>query len=412
MATNEDAPAEQVLIIRRKSGGEDECHHGGVWKIAYADFMTAMMAFFLVMWLINASNTDTKAKVASYFNPIKLMDSSAKKKGLQNIEDKTKPAEKAGSASGSGEDQAKSAPTPGINENAIQDRKAQIESKSAWGTKLETKDKESRAAEQKGRAFRDPFNPLAPSSMRSKERAEAAKQASADAVDGQATSGQGDVAAKFGLGVKAAAPAAVTPSTETPGQPSQAGPPVVAGAGSSGAKPPAAAIPAEKSEKIDPEVSRNTIAASRVLRDVQAAAKQIGLTGGPGIDVMVEPDGVVLSLTDTGTFGMFGIGSADANIELVALLQKIVPILTANSQRIIVRGHTDARPFKNEKNSNWKLSMSRAEAASLILTRSGIDDKRIERIEAHADRKLKLANSPEAAANRRIEILLRPSSVP
>ena len=41
------APAE-IVIVRRRAGGEDEGHHGSAWKIAYADFVTAMMAFFLV----------------------------------------------------------------------------------------------------------------------------------------------------------------------------------------------------------------------------------------------------------------------------------------------------------------------------------------------------------------------------
>jgi flagellar motor protein MotB len=52
----------EILIIKRGRGGGEEGHHGGVWKIAYADFMTAMMAFFLVMWLVNAANEKTKTQ--------------------------------------------------------------------------------------------------------------------------------------------------------------------------------------------------------------------------------------------------------------------------------------------------------------------------------------------------------------
>ena len=62
-------------------------HHGGVWKIAFADFMTAMMCFFLVMWLISAANEQTKAAVASYFNPVKLIDRNSSRKGLEDIGD-------------------------------------------------------------------------------------------------------------------------------------------------------------------------------------------------------------------------------------------------------------------------------------------------------------------------------------
>jgi chemotaxis protein MotB len=59
----EETKAQELLIIRRSSGGEEGGHHGGVWKIAYADFMTAMMAFFLVMWLINSTDKKTLTQV-------------------------------------------------------------------------------------------------------------------------------------------------------------------------------------------------------------------------------------------------------------------------------------------------------------------------------------------------------------
>jgi chemotaxis protein MotB len=55
------------LIIKRikKTGGEG--HHGGAWKVAYADFVTAMMAFFLLMWLINTTTPEQKRGIADYF---------------------------------------------------------------------------------------------------------------------------------------------------------------------------------------------------------------------------------------------------------------------------------------------------------------------------------------------------------
>src|SRR4051812_27398790 len=78
----------ELVIIRRRSAFDDEKLHGGVWKIAYADFMTAMMAFFLVMWLINALNQDQKQVVASYFNPIKLAENAPAPKGLKDLSKK------------------------------------------------------------------------------------------------------------------------------------------------------------------------------------------------------------------------------------------------------------------------------------------------------------------------------------
>lgn len=83
----------EIIIVKRHKGGHDGAH-GGAWKIAYADFMTAMMAFFLVMWLVNAANEETKASVASYFNPIKLSDEKPSSKGLEKPADKEEGVQK------------------------------------------------------------------------------------------------------------------------------------------------------------------------------------------------------------------------------------------------------------------------------------------------------------------------------
>ena len=65
MAAKANAP---VIIKRKKSGG-GHGHHGGAWKVAYADFVTAMMAFFMLMWLLNATTEKQRKGIADYFNP-------------------------------------------------------------------------------------------------------------------------------------------------------------------------------------------------------------------------------------------------------------------------------------------------------------------------------------------------------
>ncbi|WP_158284662.1 flagellar motor protein MotB [Oricola cellulosilytica] len=76
----------QEFIIIKRGNSEEEGHHGGAWKIAFADFMTAMMALFLVLWLVNAANEETKKAVASYFNPVKLVDRNRSVKGIHDAE--------------------------------------------------------------------------------------------------------------------------------------------------------------------------------------------------------------------------------------------------------------------------------------------------------------------------------------
>jgi chemotaxis protein MotB len=69
--SNSDAKKgkERPIIIKKISGGGHGGHHGGAWKVAYADFVTAMMAFFLLMWLLNAVPSDKLRGVAQYFEP-------------------------------------------------------------------------------------------------------------------------------------------------------------------------------------------------------------------------------------------------------------------------------------------------------------------------------------------------------
>ncbi|OGT21968.1 MAG: hypothetical protein A2V90_06385 [Gammaproteobacteria bacterium RBG_16_57_12] len=75
----------QPIIIKRiKKGGH--AHHGGSWKVAYADFVTAMMAFFLLMWLLTAATPDQKLAIAGYFsNPSAVAGSGGQSTSLINM---------------------------------------------------------------------------------------------------------------------------------------------------------------------------------------------------------------------------------------------------------------------------------------------------------------------------------------
>ncbi len=88
-------------------------------------------------------------------------------------------------------------------------------------------------------------------------------------------------------------------------------------------------------------------------------------------------------------------------------MEQITQLLKDRPGKIVVRGHTDGRPYKSATYDNWQLSAARAQMAHYMLVRGGLDEKRIERIEGYADHLLKTANDPLAAENRRIEILLR-----
>ncbi|NNU15365.1 OmpA family protein [Parvularcula sp. ZS-1/3] len=61
--------AETQPIIRRGRSVEHDDHHGGAWKVAYADFVTSMMAFFMLLWILGATTESQRRGIADYFNP-------------------------------------------------------------------------------------------------------------------------------------------------------------------------------------------------------------------------------------------------------------------------------------------------------------------------------------------------------
>lgn len=69
MVENMGVTANVPVIIKRKKVISGGGHHGGAWKVAYADFVTAMMAFFMLMWLLNATTEQQRKGIADYFSP-------------------------------------------------------------------------------------------------------------------------------------------------------------------------------------------------------------------------------------------------------------------------------------------------------------------------------------------------------
>jgi chemotaxis protein MotB len=78
---NDPAPP---IIVKKVTVVADAGHHGGAWKVAYADFVTAMMAFFLLLWLLGSTTEDERKGLADYFTPtlVKTKEQSAGSHGL------------------------------------------------------------------------------------------------------------------------------------------------------------------------------------------------------------------------------------------------------------------------------------------------------------------------------------------
>ena len=434
---SQEAPHE-IIIVKRGHGDHEEGHHGGVWKIAFADFMTAMMCFFLVMWLINAANEQTKAAVASYFNPVKLIDRNASRKGLEDLGDGPRksgltadsPQEESVESGQGGDAGAKSsqtkdaaaAPTKSDNADArlFADPYAVLSEIAAdTGVMQNVSVKGEGGAQNAGPAtgasggtsYRDPFAPNFWSQQMATPDAEASAERAR--IEGEPAEPGEAAATTKAAKTKApdARPEAVPQEPLAQGTAEQVE--IDAPARAERTEPAAAGKPDKadaKSEKADAktgkEPSAAAIATAAELNRQLAEAFKPGDKLHDGVSVEATDKGVRIAITDRMDFGMFEIGSALPNRDLVVAMDKIGRIVNEQKGKISIQGHTDARPFRSETYDNWRLSTARAQAAYYMLVRGGVDERRIVEVSGFADRQPKDAKDPLAATNRRIEILL------
>ena len=73
---------DRPILIKKVKKVAGHGHHGGAWKVAYADFVTAMMAFFLLMWLINTTDPEQKRGIAEYFAPASVSQTTSGSGGI------------------------------------------------------------------------------------------------------------------------------------------------------------------------------------------------------------------------------------------------------------------------------------------------------------------------------------------
>ena len=427
----------ELVIIRRRSAFEDSPAKGGVWKIAYADFMTAMMAFFLVLWLLSALNQDQRQVVASYFNPIKLSENAPAPKGLKDLIKKDAPTAEGqdGKRMPAGPNEERRGDSPTAEKPPFYEEKVLF--RDPYATLSEIVANANEASGQRragaltspaedglkgGEAYRDPFDPgywrLAPQAAKDAERVieseptpkPPVREAAQDAGQGEMMStrrGKPDDAGASDQDRAQAPSDSVSPLLPPGSAPSLPG---REGSAQANAQANAAAQShlAEAAKDVEPrDAARAQPAARQLQAAITDALSEIKAGAGPVAEVRQVEEGLLISLTDDASFGMFAVGSAEPRPELIRVIDKIGPLLTRRSGVIIVRGHTDNRPYRSESYDNWRLSTARAQMAYYMLVRSGVDPRRIEHVEGYADRRPKLPEDPAAAQNRRIEILIR-----
>ncbi|WP_395698015.1 flagellar motor protein MotB [Methylocella sp.] len=369
MAENERS---EIIVVKRRAAHED-AHHGGAWKIAFADFMTAMMALFLVLWLISSTSDKTKHAVAQYFNPVKLVDVTTLKRGLRD---------------------PKKTETPSASKKAEAKEDAQAGHDAAEAPQAQERPAGAARGVSDATLFRDPYAALeeiAASAPRPAPRPAAAERA----PDGASATEDSEAF----LDPFTTAPRLVRASGQAPDKPP-------AEADRKAAEPaPAEAGPLE-AKRAGAEAKPREDHAGALKAEIAGKLAALGAQA-PRVDVEATGEGLLVSLTDDRNFAMFKVGSAVPEPQTIKAMGVVGALLKERPGVIVLRGHTDARPYKSGDYDNWRLSAARAHMAHYMLVRGGLDDKRVERIEGYADRRLKVPADPLAPANRRIEILVR-----
>ena len=400
----DDAQHPEIIIVRRRGGHEEE-HHGGAWKIAFADFMTAMMAFFLVLWIINATDKDTKTIIARYFNPVKLEESSRTPKSIHGDGSAT-PAVDASD----GTQTAKSKQPGPVGAAKTPDNPPPPTATSGLdkpggnppGAAANLGDPAApKANMSEGVLFADPYSSLDSIAGSTSPNVLAIMQR--DATNGAPVNdGLPD---PFRSTARQTAPEAE--SKEPPKPPAVADVPTP--------PEPSVAVPTPQPTQVEPTppaaAAESKPIAAAAARLQKALELQIAPPGasrlGPAVDVKATDEGLLISLTDKMNFTMFAIGSAEPQPQLIQTMDAIAGILKQQPGPVIVRGHTDGHPYKSQTYDNWRLSSARAQMAYYMLTRAGLPESRFERIEGYADKRLRDPAHPFAAENRRIEILVK-----
>jgi chemotaxis protein MotB len=348
-------------VVIRKEEIVEGSHHSGAWKVAYADFVTAMMAFFLLMWLINATTEEQRRGLADYFAPINAM---------------------ARSMSGSG------APFGG---KTPYEQGAMV---SDLGAQTVLPGKSSSPGGESGEAAPDspPSDaPAAETRPRTGERARAFGNARVP------LDSEGERAPGGGVAPKPAQRPAKAEFLANAGSGAEPSPDLRAA--------DTAALRAEIAERERAEFA----AAAQAIRAAVAADPALASLARQ-LAVDITPEGLRIQLLDADHQPMFASGSTEPNERARLLLARIAPVLARLPQPIAIAGHTDAAPYKGTGHSNWELSSGRAEVTRRLLAEDGLPDARFREVTGRADRELLLPAEPLAAANRRIAILVMAST--
>jgi chemotaxis protein MotB len=346
-----------IVIRKIEEGGHG--HHGGAWKVAYADFVTAMMAFFLLMWLLNATTEEQRQGIADYFSPANVMGRSQ---------------------SGSGEPFG--GRTPHASEQMTQDAGAVTVQRGPMPTLPDVDVEDDSQIPARPVPLRD-----GPEGEDEEADPRRVRTARADAPPGDQDPRQ----------VRTPRPDAAPGDAD----------PRALRFDSPGPAPDARQL--SDAQLRAEHARREREAFERAAEEIRRVIAQDPALADLGRQLLVEQtsEGLRIQLLDADRQPMFALGGAAPNDRARALIARVAQVAARLPNPIAITGHTDATPFRGGGDrSNWDLSADRANATRRLLTEAGLPDARIRSVTGQAEREPLLPEQPMAAANRRVAITL------
>lgn len=350
-----------IVIKRIEEGGHG--HHGGAWKVAYADFVTAMMAFFLLMWLLNATTEEQKRGLADFFNPSDALASG--QSGLGQPFGGMTPHSVGRMASDTGSPRVERGPRPTQSDADEEDEEVLPP-----------------IASQR--------NPDAPPGEEDAPPPRRVAEGEAGTLEGTAEPGAGPM---IELGAAGDAPA-----------PPEAPPERLWGE----------AAAAERARMIE------AVEAEQTALEQAADALRLAFTSDPALAelarrmlVEIVPEGLRIQMLESDGTPMFGTGGAAPTERTRRAILEVARTTAGMPNPLTVTGHTDSVPFRGSGRTNWDLSADRANATRRLLMEAGVAEARLRGVIGMADREPLLPDDPRAAGNRRVAItLLRQAEMP
>ena len=364
--------ADTAAIIVKKVNKGHEGHHGGAWKVAYADFVTAMMAFFLLMWLLNAASEESLSGIADYFTPTALLSSS--KSGAGGMLGGTS------MLSPGAQSTARTAPGVTVSLNPLSANETPDDDGLPGAKKGNTEDKDMKDELDELSLLEDEFG----------DGSGAEGLGGDNPSDGKAGLNDG----YEGIGGDNASDGEVGLNDEYEGMGDEQ---------------------AFDESTLDDEASKELLAkleqqeferAEQTLREAIAESPELK-DFAENLIIDMTPQGMRIQIADAEKSTMFPSGSARMMPHTRKLLNKILQAVLTLPNDIAILGHTDSVPYHGDNGySNWELSTDRANASRRALIELGLPGSRIIRVVGMADIEPLVPEDPESPQNRRISVLI------